>query len=107
VALLDPGTTLARESLLALRESLLQDLKGTPESLVDAPGASEARKTRGATARQLVADTLAWAEGAPAPEDRARLVAEINLLYDVTIVAAEYYKLFVRTPTAGRPAGRI
>jgi hypothetical protein len=105
--LLDPGTQLPLEQLLALRATLLEDLRGGPEMLTDPVGASEVGRARSATARQLVLDALAWAERAPSPSERGVLAAEINLLYDVTVVVAEYYKLFVRPPTPGRPAGRI
>src|SRR5580693_10513451 len=105
--LVDPSTELPLDQLLGLRQNLVEELKELPTALADAPGASAPASARGGTARQLVADALLWVEGAPVPTERRQLVAEINLLYDVTIVAAEYYKLFIRPPTPARPSGRI
>lgn len=105
--LIDPATALPIERLRELRREALTEASEMAEILGDAPGASIARTARGMTARALVADAIAWASRGPEPSDRGALVAEINLLHDVTIVAAEYYKMFVREPTPERPAGRI
>jgi hypothetical protein len=107
VPLIDPATQLPPAQLFELRAGLIAELREAPEMLSDAPSATEAGTARGDTARRLVLDALAWVDRAPVPDDLSRLVAEINLLYDVSIVAAEYYKLFVSVPTPDRPAGRI
>ena len=105
--LIDPASSLPSAQLASVWSSLIDELKELPEILADAPGAPEPNRARSGTARQLVADVLRWAGNRSPPEDRPRLIAEVNLLYDVSIVAAEYYKLFVRPPTPERPAGRI
>ena len=105
--LLDPGSKLSLEKLRDLRRSTEAELEEALETLQDSPGADAPRRARGYTARGLVNATLAWAKRARPEGDRPALIAEINLLYDVGVVAAEYYKLFVRDPTRERPAGRI
>ena len=105
--LVDPSTALPIGELRRLREAAVAELDEMLEILSDSPNATPARTARGATARALVVETLAWASRAPPPDERGALVAELNLLYDIGIVAAEYYKLFVRDGTPERPAGRI
>jgi hypothetical protein len=107
VPLLGVDTGLPIEGLKALRDGALEELAEALPSLTDAPGAGPERAARGLTVRTLVADTLAWARRRPVPTERAALVEEINLLHDIGVVVGEYYKLFVREPTPGRPAGRI
>lgn len=105
---MDAGTSLPSDRLRTMRSEALADLRAMVGQLEPGPEASAERAARGRTARALVVDAVTWASRPNAePADRAELIAELNLLYDVSLVAAEYYKLFVREPTRERPAGRI
>ncbi len=101
------GATDSPGQLRALRAQIRAALNDVRADLEPGPGAPDPTGARARTARELVDDALALT-GAPAEGlSSERLAAEVNLLYDVQLVAAEYYKLFVRPPTAARPAGRI
>ena len=70
--------------------------------------AEPSRAARIRTGRDLVVDTIRWASGLlPRKMDSIQLRASVNLLYDVSLVAAEYYKLYVRQQrTPQRPRRR-
>ena len=105
--LLDPGTALPVEAIRRIRGELVEELREMRELLEVAPGTPEERRARSRTALDLVDDGVRWARDGSGGADRAAMVAEVNLLYDLVLVAAEYYKLFARDPTPERPAGRI
>ena len=65
------------------------------EAELSVKGLETRREARVRTARELVHDAVHLAENFPS-EDRHGLTALLNLLYDVTVTAAEYYKMFVR-----------
>ena len=107
MGLIDPSSTVGTEALVKVRAELLGELSEFRADLEDAPDATLERSARGLTVRNLVDDLLGSVGTGPAPTGRPELIGQINLLYDVMIIAAEYYKMFVRTPSAARPAGRI
>jgi hypothetical protein len=60
------------------------------------------REARLRTARGLIDDALALTNRLGASSDALLQGALVNLLYDVSLVAAEYYKMFVRQQTVPR-----
>jgi hypothetical protein len=99
--LLDANTAVPLEQLREIRNTLIEELRELRAEMEDLPGATPARSARGRTAREIVDSSLGLAGRSSEPVPKDRLVAEINLLQDATIVAAEYYKQYIRVP---RPA---
>ena len=107
MGLIDPAGDAPLDRVREVRDGLRAEVEEMRELLADVPGVEAGRAARARTARDLVEDVLALTAADAGGATRARLVAEANLLYDVVLVAAEYYKLFVRPPTPERPRGRI
>lgn len=83
----------------ALLEELCRDLEES-RSLIEPAAHAPEVTARLRTARDLLDDALGLAaslEGASLPEPSRRALA--NVLYDATLVVAEYYKTFVRRQT--------
>ena len=102
MALVAPDAPFAPARLRELLEELLADLRESEATLAADPG-DEAKRSRLRTVRELRADAVELAErvaaGRPDPE---LLRSTVNLLYDVSLVVAEYYKTYVRGQSVPR-----
>ena len=102
--LVDAGSALPTVRLRELRGELLRELEELASELRDAADGPTDRRVRTMTARDLVADAVALGRAPGEELDRARLLAEVNLFYDAVVVAAEYFRLFVKPrPYPRRP----
>ncbi|MCI4345973.1 MAG: hypothetical protein L3K07_04395 [Thermoplasmata archaeon] len=106
--LIAPDHQLTPERLLEIGAGLLAELRELREELEVRREMGPAAVSRLWTIRGLLEDTERLASARTLaeldPEERA-LVA--NLLYDVTLVGAEYYKMFIARPGEPYPTPPI
>jgi hypothetical protein len=100
VPLIPPDHHLSSDRLLEIVTGLLGELRGLREELEAPRELSTAAVSRLWTIRGLLEDATRLASARPLPElDPRERAVLANLLYDVTLVGAEYYKMFESYPT--------
>ncbi|MCI4364006.1 MAG: hypothetical protein L3K13_06890 [Thermoplasmata archaeon] len=106
--LVPPAHHLTDEALRLLTFGLLEELKELREELDQLRELDPATTSRLWTIRGLLEDAERIATARPIAElDNRERATLANLLYDVTLVGAEYYKLYFARPGTPTPTPPI